>query len=340
VRRLPTKAESSEGATRLKRFPQLMKFVANSQVSSEHPVWGLEDGLLRALDFFFSLPELPGIADQKQRFLRLGQGDGFTNEAETQEASFWAEIRATSLLNGDLGAQILGFEQPSPRRQSGTCDIVAKFEGSKCFFEVKRKSADVRQKIPVLLETALTALAKEIGFALTPQLQQRDYNCADLPSFMNEIKAYVIAASRDDRGIPIPFRNGVIEVFFSEKDDSDIWSEYVQPDLPEDIERYLLGRRDGQRDADSSGGTRHPMVEQCRRKGADYLVSQIGFIESPEQIAKASFPEITQMSPREWATKDSRLSGLSGIVLFRTNFEWCLVRNSAMPSVRLTQRLK
>jgi hypothetical protein len=88
-----------------------------------------------------------------------------------------------------LGTEILGFEQPSPRRQRGTCDIVGMFEGRECFFEVKRKSADVRQKIPVPLETALTALAKEIGFALTAQLQERDYNCAGLPTLMDDIRA-------------------------------------------------------------------------------------------------------------------------------------------------------
>ena len=325
---MPTKAELSEDTARLAVFPELMKFIGNSQVSSEHPVWGLEDGLLRALDFFFSLPELLGIATQKQRFLRLGRGDRRTNEPQTQEASFWAEIRATYLLNQSLGTEILGFEQPSPRRQRGTCDIVGMFEGRECFFEVKRKSADVRQKIPVPLETALTALAKEISFALTPQLQERDYNCAGLPTLMDDIRAYVAAAPRDDRGIPLPFRNGILDVFFSDSDDSEIWKEYLQPDLPEDIERYLLGRRDGKLELDKNGGQRASMVEQCRLKGADYLVSQIGFIESPEQIAKASFPGITQLSQREWATKDTRLSGLSGIVLFRTNFEWCLVRNS------------
>jgi hypothetical protein len=305
-----------------------MKFIGNSQVSSEHPVWGLEDGLLRALDFFFSLPKLPGMATQKQRFLRLGQVDGLTNEPEVQKASFWAEIRATCLLNQSLGIEILGFEQHSPRRQRGTCDIVGMFEGRKCFFEVKRKSADVRQKIPVALETALTALSSEIGFALTPQLQDRGYDCVGLAALMDDIKAYVAAAPRDDRGIPLPFRNDIVDMFFSESDGGEIWSEYLQPDLPEDIERYLLGRRDGKPEPDKNGEQRNPMVEQCRVKGADYLVSQIGFVESPEQIAKASFPEITQLNQREWATKDRRLSGLSGIVLFRTNFQWCLVRNS------------
>jgi hypothetical protein len=325
---LPTKAELSEDAARLATFSELMKFIGNSQVSSEHPVWGLEDGLLRALDFFFSLPKLPGMATQKQRFLRLGQVDGLTNEPEVQKASFWAEIRATCLLNQSLGIEILGFEQHSPRRQRGTCDIVGMFEGRKCFFEVKRKSADVRQKIPVALETALTALSSEIGFALTPQLQDRGYDCVGLAALMDDIKAYVAAAPRDDRGIPLPFRNDIVDMFFSESDGGEIWSEYLQPDLPEDIERYLLGRRDGKPEPDKNGEQRNPMVEQCRVKGADYLVSQIGFVESPEQIAKASFPEITQLNQREWATKDRRLSGLSGIVLFRTNFQWCLVRNS------------
>jgi len=305
-----------------------MKFIGNSQVSSEHPVWGLEDGLLRALDFFFSLPEMPSIAAQKQKFLRLGQGDGLTNDPEVQEASFWAEIRATFLLNQVLGTEILGFEQPSPRRKRGTCDIVGMFEGRKCFFEVKRKSADVKQKIPVALETALTGLSSEIGFALTPQLQDRGYHCVRLPALIDDVRAYVAAAPRDDRGLPLPFRNGIVDVFFSESDGGEIWSEYLQPDLPEDIERYLLGRRDGKPEPDRNGEQRNPMVEQCRVKGADYLVCQIGFVESPEQIAKASFPEITQLNQRDWATKDWRLSGLSGIVLFRTNFEWCLVRNS------------
>jgi hypothetical protein len=80
-----------------------------------------------------------------------------------------------------------------------------------------------------------------------------------------------------------------------------------------------------------NGEPKSPMVGDCRLKGADYLVTQIGF-ESQEEVAKACFPEITQLGKREWATKDWRLVGLHGIVFFRrslrTNFDWCLVRNS------------
>jgi hypothetical protein len=76
-----------------------------------------------------------------------------------------------------------------------------------------------------------------------------------------------------------------------------------------------------------NGEPKIPMVGECRLKGADYLVTQIGF-ESQEEVAKACFPEITQLGKREWATKDWRLVGLHGIVFFRrslrTNFDWCL----------------
>jgi hypothetical protein len=69
------------------------------------------------------------------------------------------------------------------------------------------------------------------------------------------------------------------------------------------------------------------MAQQCQTKGADYLVSQIGFIESPEQIAKASFLDVGQLSAKEWIAEDRRLSGLLGVLLFRTNMDWCLVRH-------------
>jgi hypothetical protein len=324
---MQTEADLSESTVRLAAFPNLMKFIGNSQISSEHPVWGLEDGLLKALDFFFSLRELPGIEAQKKKFLCLDRGDGRTNKPETQNASFWAEIRATYLLNTGLGAEILGFEQPSPRGPRKRCDIVAMFEDSRCFFEVKRKSADVRQKIPVLLEIELAALGKEIGFALTPQLRQRDYNCDGLPALVNSIKQYVAAAPRDHRDIPLPFSSDIIEVFFRDDGNPEIWCEYLQPDAPEDIEKYILGRRDGKPELDKSGKLLAPMVEQCRLKGADYLATQIAFM-SPREIAQASFPEITQLNQREWATKDWRLSSLSGVLLFGTNMDWCLVRNT------------
>jgi hypothetical protein len=71
-----------------------------------------------------------------------------------------------------------------------------------------------------------------------------------------------------------------------------------------------------------------PIALQCRTKEADYLVSQIGFIESLERIAKASFPDIAQLSARQWVTQDLRVSGLLDVLVFRTNMDWCLVRHT------------
>jgi hypothetical protein len=138
-------ARLAEAAARLAVFPALNKFIMDGNVPSGHPVWELEEGLLCALEFFFSFHDLPGLEPQKQKFLNLGAGDGRTNEEVSQAASFWTEIRAAYLLHRELEAEICGFEQPSPRRSGrGTCDILARFEGAERFFEVKRKSADVR----------------------------------------------------------------------------------------------------------------------------------------------------------------------------------------------------
>ncbi|MGA2412665.1 MAG: hypothetical protein ABSG46_20065 [Candidatus Binataceae bacterium] len=79
-----------------------MNFIKNNQLSDGHPVRFLEEGLLKALDYFFSLEDLPGIPDMKERFLNMRPGDGRTNETESQQASFWAEIRANYLLIGSL----------------------------------------------------------------------------------------------------------------------------------------------------------------------------------------------------------------------------------------------
>jgi hypothetical protein len=323
---MQTEADLLEAATRLAVFPDLMKFIGNRQVPSEHPVWGLNDGLLRALDFFLSLPELPGIEDQKQRFLRLGRGDGRTNEPESQQASLLTEIRATYLLSKELGAEILGFEQPSPRRQGrGTCDILCKFEGGERFFEVKRKSADVRQKVPEPLVSMLIELEGETGLAITPQLHQRSYNCVGLDILKSEIKKHIGMAPRDDRDVPVPFGDAIIGVLFDRLDPATegVWGEYLDPDSLQDIERYILGWRE---EESLKVERKIPMVEECRPKGADYLMSQVGF-QSPEEIIKACFREITQLGKREWATKDRRLSELRGIILFGTNLDWCLVRN-------------
>lgn len=331
---MQTDTELSENKARLDVFPYLSNFIQNNGVPPKHLVWELEDSILKALDFFLSLPDLPGLADQKKKFLAMLPGHGRTNKLEIQQAAFWAEIRANYLLHKELGAEILGFEQSSPRGQRGkTCDILAKFDGNECFFEVKRKSRDVIQQIPTLLVTALTELQREIGFSVTPQLRQCDYDCKDLTTLISAIKDYLNTAERDYLGIPLPFRSKVIEVYFTVDGENtgDVWGEYVEPDLPQDIEKYLLGWRDGRFDLDKNGEPKIPKVGECRLKGADYLVTQIGF-ETPEEVAKGCFPDIMQLGEKEWATKDWRVAGLRGIVFFkrsfRTNLDWCLVRNS------------
>ena len=155
-------------------FPKLLKFLQDNRVPPEHPVWCREHRLLEALEYFFSLPDgLPGLADQKKKFLRLRPGDGRTNDLEVEQASFWAEVRATYLLGEILSAQILSFEQPSSRSSGGTCDLIAMFEGNRRCFEVKRRSADVRQRIPTLLEEELLtceSLLQERRDSSVPQL--------------------------------------------------------------------------------------------------------------------------------------------------------------------------
>jgi hypothetical protein len=309
-------------------FPKLQKFLEDNGVPPEHPARCLNTGLLKALEFFFSLPEaLRGLADQKKKFLQFSPGDGRTNESEVQQASFWAEVRATYLLGEILGAEILGFEQLSPYGKSGTCDLVAMFEGNRQYFEVKRKSSHARQRIPPRLEKALTELSKEIGYSLAPQLRKRDYDCEGLSELIAAIRAHSSSAPRDNLCKPMPFCSDVVDVYFDDvAAENEIWTEFELPDLPQDVEKYLLGRRDGKADLGKDGQSKVPMVEQCRRKGADYLICQIGF-DSPAEIAEKCFLGVTRLNARVFEAKDPRLFGIKGILLFRTNFDWCLIRN-------------
>jgi hypothetical protein len=112
---MQTDTELSENKARLDVFPYLSNFIQNNGIPPKHLVWELEEPLLKALDFFFSLPDLPGLADQKKKFLAMLPGDGRTNKLEIQQAAFWAEIRANYFLHRALGAEILGFEQSSLR---------------------------------------------------------------------------------------------------------------------------------------------------------------------------------------------------------------------------------
>jgi hypothetical protein len=205
------------------------------------------------------------------------------------------------------------------------------FEGNKCYFETKRKSADTRQKIPQTLETELTKLGKEVSFTVTPQLRKRNYDCTGLSDLIHDIKAYLVDPPRDDRDVPLPFYNDILELYFDVDGDTKTWMEYEHPDSPEDIEKHTLGPRDGKVTLNNDGEPMIPMVEQCRRKGADYLMCQVGFVESAARLAEACLPDVTRLSPREYETSDSRLSGLKGIVFFRTTFDWCIVRNGSQP---------
>jgi hypothetical protein len=69
----------------------------------------------------------------------------------------------------------------------------------------------------------------------------------------------------------MPFENNILRVLFRQGPRIDgPWSEYLDPDSSRDIERYVLEMRYRERNETED---KIPMVEECRRKGADYLIT-------------------------------------------------------------------
>ena len=145
----------------VKNFPKAEQELLSMPAS--HPMKKLSDRFFftEELELFLSLKEIQGFEDKRKDLL---YHPSFTSENNNEGAKKWAsfcgELKAVWLLTHVFGMQVMGFDQPSPRRQKlkkkgekdSDCDVKVRVGDREFFVEVKTKCSEESQEIPLLLE--------------------------------------------------------------------------------------------------------------------------------------------------------------------------------------------
>jgi hypothetical protein len=123
---------------------------------SGHPARRYSAKFFAVTNYFLSLSKLPGFDVPFERFRAFDIDPNFSDKKLTDEEvawiSFCTELNAYYIIGNCLGLSITGFEQSSPRRllcKGETCDFSAKKAEATLYFEVKRKSGEERNSLPV-----------------------------------------------------------------------------------------------------------------------------------------------------------------------------------------------
>ncbi len=153
------------------RAPMLLKNLISS-LPTGHPAHGYDRrysaSFFMVVDYFLSLDDLLGFNEKFDCFRAFEIDPNRSDKEQTDKEIAWAslctEFDAYYVVGRCLGLGIHGFEQLSPRRQRGRnqkCDFCAKQGDATLYFEVKRKSGEERNSLPVGDKEAYLDQARE-----------------------------------------------------------------------------------------------------------------------------------------------------------------------------------
>jgi len=237
----------------MKRFPRATHWLKAAELEEGHPAKriGPSDPILPALEFFLSLDHLPGFPRRLNLLEKEPSGELHRNTALVKWASHCAELGAISLLGQELGLEISGFDQTSPRalRPASDCDVVAEYASVRLFFEVKRRSLEDLQTPPPLLRARLLEL--DIPYSMSVEILDADYDCGELDQSMEELGKHLeLMLDPENRSIwwphepaPPPWSTQGFCVRFYEKDESFGLPVLFSPLSESQVWRWLLDQK-------------------------------------------------------------------------------------------------
>ncbi len=302
------------------------------------------DPILPCLEHFLSLKDLPGYDDRLKDLACKAVDCPDSNDGYIQWASICAELGALHLLGRELGLEIIGFDQPSPRRrkQGTDCDFVARLaDRPELFAEVRRRAKQDTFTLPAALKKRLQILNQELLYSFTPELQRRPFRVsADelnlielaLRQHLEAFDASKVGASWRASRRPPPL--SVHDVHFTFHDKSKLKKgagHYGAPDRPQDIEAWLFGHGIPGKD----GKPKVPMVQAALGKGADWLACRVPDIDPLDTLVEECFRDRQRVSTFTFESADPRLADLAGVVLFARHDVFRIVQNSRSDPQRL-----
>ncbi|NQV19503.1 MAG: hypothetical protein HQ534_13300 [Armatimonadetes bacterium] len=284
-------------------------------------------------EYFLGLKEIKGYEEKVNEIKRNAIKTPNSNDGIKQWASICAEIGAIYIIEKHLGYDILGFEQKSPKRRNKkqTCDFKAKKNTSIHYFEVKRKSSQIAQKLPTNLQNFLIDF--KCNFKLVGELNNRKYRCNNFKELENNLVrhidswkcGYLNAFPYDE---PPPYLDENLTIFFYKEGLSG--SGFFRPDGVNSICNFLFDtNRVGKND-----NRMIPMVSQAELKGADYLCCNIPDWDdySFDLLVKSFFEKYTKKTLIKYETTDNKMKKLKGIILFNRYDKFCIINQSGFDS--------
>lgn len=318
----------------MEKYPLVQQFLNAKPFGPDHAAQDLRlsDPIVPALEYFLSLKDVRGYKAKIDEIRTKPVGSPTRNDRRVQWASLCAEIGAVCLLGKKLQIRIVGFEEVSPRATSPNvnCDIVAVVNGDLKFIEVKRNAAEDKQLLPDTLKQSLKDLECKLPFSMTPELVDRNYDCANLDEKLHQIKIHVEAFQRkklnrlpQEEDTPLPFKDEAFTITFHLKSRVRTSGQYLSPVSSSELSQYLVGPGEKGRD----GRPMVPMVQQAVLKGADYLMCRVTGREGWSNIVEKCFEYSTYTNGVTYFANDPRLGSLDGVILFSRYDNFCVVNN-------------
>ena len=295
------------------------------------------DPCLLTINYFLSLDGITGFGVKKKEFLQPRKNLPKKNSREVDFAALLAEFEAMRLIGTDLGLIIVGLEQPPPGLKKN-CDIVAKLNGIKTFFEVKNRSSVHTQKPPEALQKVVRKAS--LPFDGRPEWSggQKSFTSADATLLKAEIRQHIEHFQQKNnrrRKSPEPLywpeiakvdrdQKQVVVYFKRRKPTSNPGGYLASVDLMDDYCSYILGTGKTGND----GKEMVPMAHAAEKKDANYLMCRVGDWPSLENIVEGCFNPIQKSHHSIYCSGDPRLGALSGIILFTAHDRFLVVNNS------------
>ncbi len=176
-------------------------------------------------------------------------------------------------------------------------------------------------------------LLAKYDYQATPTIRSKNYSPAELEEdaaricdHVRRFQDAVASGQSQRRESPEPYCSKSVEVLFGSEPGQP--GHFFSPDSIEDICSYLLGA-EGTAEEESQ---KVPKIKEADMgKGADYLVCQVPGWDNWPALVNRCFRKTTSLSEKEFVSRDSRLGGLKGVVLFTDRHDnFCVVYNEAV----------
>ena len=127
-------------------FPRAQSWLRTAKLDEDHEArtLSLSDPIVPALEYFLSLQGVSGFESRRISLELEPVGPSCRITGERDWASKCAEHGGICLLGRQLGLPVLSFDESSPRatRPRSNCDVVAEVEGTRTYFEIKRRTSE------------------------------------------------------------------------------------------------------------------------------------------------------------------------------------------------------